>query len=147
MEISPRKLTGKAQPDLFSAASLPGSMSDGARIRAVLVDSIRTSSKSRQQIADEMTVLAGSRVTERMLNGYTAESRSEYRWPAELTRAFCAATNDDRLLTILPELAGLRVITAAEADLLELGRNYLVRKEAEQKMSDIERRHREGAGE
>jgi hypothetical protein len=115
-------------------------MDDDALIRGVLGESIQRCSKSRAQIADEMSVLVGREVTERQLNNYTAQSREQFRWPAELTRAFCFVTGDDRLLRALPEAAGLRVIAGTEGDLLDLGRSYLTRKRAERAMSAIEQR-------
>lgn len=104
---------------------LGGVLNDGAVVRAVLIRSMRQCNKSRAQIAEEMTYLSGREVTETALNKYTAESRTDYRWPGELDRAFCRATGDDTLLKVRAELAGYRVIGAEEIHLLELGREYL----------------------
>lgn len=101
---------------------LPGSLNDSHVIRATLTEVIRTCGKSRAQIANEMSYLVGREVTERMLNGFTAESREDYRWPAELDRAFCAVTGDTRLLTCRVERHGLHVIDDNDLLLLELGR-------------------------
>ena len=113
-------------------------MDDGPLVRSILVDSIRACGKSRIEIADEMSRLLGRKVTERMLNAFTAESKEEHRWPAEFDRAFCAATGDNRLLTCRVEAAGLRVINAEEEKLLDLGREYLRRKRAEKKLAALE---------
>jgi hypothetical protein len=142
MDNSPKRLTPERQLALLEAADAEasGSMNDGALIRGLLVEAIRNSDKSRAQIADEMTRLVGRDVTERMLNAYTAESKEEHRWPAELTRSFCSATGDDRLLRVLAEAAGLRVINASESRLLELGRNHLQRSRAERAITTLEQR-------
>ncbi|WP_148210158.1 hypothetical protein [Candidatus Korobacter versatilis] len=117
---------------------VPGSMDDASLVRGILVDAIRKCGKSRPQIADELTELVGRKITERQLNGFTAESREDFRWPSELDRAFCFVTGDDRLLRTRAELAGFRVITVAEYDLLELGRQYLIRKRADAVVSRLE---------
>jgi len=128
--------------DLQSANLLPGSFNDAFIIRGILVDAIKRSGKSRIQLAEEMSLLTGREITERMLNGFTAESKEDYRWPAELDRAFCHATGDDRLLTCRVEQAGLQVINGEEADVLKLGRQYLIRKSADEQIALLEARLR-----
>ena len=105
-------------------------MDDTSLIRDVIYASIAKCTKSRDQIAEELTWLAGRDITVRFLNGVTAESQEEYHWPADLDRAFCAVVGDDRLLTCRAELAGLHVIDGIGWHLLELGREFLREKEA-----------------
>lgn len=126
---------------LFNPPSeaLPGSLNDAALVRAVLVDAIRKSGKSREVIAEQMSYYTGTEVTVRRLNGFTAESAEDYRFPAELERAFCLATNDYRLIACRAELAGFRVISETEANLLELGRQFLIRSQADAKVSLLQR--------
>jgi hypothetical protein len=140
METTAQRFIPKTQLDLVGAVNpeLTGSMNDGALVRGVLVEAIRKSGKSRPQIADEMARLVGRDITERSLNAWTAESKEDHRWPAELTRAFCSATGDDRLLRVLAEAAGLRVINDIESHLLELGRNHLKRSRAERTITALE---------
>lgn len=139
--------TATAKSDQFLAVSaeqpaevLPGSMNDGALVRQVLIQSIRRSSKSRTQIAEEISSLCGYQVTETSLNKFTAESRTDYRWPGELDRAFCRATGDDTLLKVRAELAGYRVIGGHEIHLLELGREYLRQQRAAEEISILQHR-------
>lgn len=105
-------------------------MDDQAIIRDVLYAAMLKCSKSREQVAEEMTWLVGREITVRFLNGVTAESQEEYHWHADLDRAFCSVVGDDRLLTCRAELAGLHVIDEVGWHLLELGREYLREKEA-----------------
>lgn len=114
-------------------------MCDAALVRGVVADTIRRSNKSRGQIAEEMTYLVGREITERMLNGFTADSRDDYRWPGELDRAFCFVTGDNRLLRCRAELAGYKVISQDEAALLELGRQYLIRQRATTQIDLLEK--------
>jgi hypothetical protein len=118
---------------------LPGAFNDSELVRGVLMLAIKRSGKSRAQLADEITHLTGRELTEISLNKYTAPSRSDYRWPAELDRAFCYATGDDTLLRCRVELAGYLVITKEEAKLLDLGRQYLVRKRSAETIDMLER--------
>lgn len=126
--------------DLDRATVIPGSLNDSHIIRGILVDSIRRSGKSREAIAEEMSYLVGREITPRQLNGFTAESKEDYKFPAELERAFCRVTGDDRLLSCRLEQAGLHVITEGEKLLLDLGRQYLKRNRAAEQIALLERR-------
>lgn len=115
-------------------------MNDSAMIRAVASEAMKNCGLSRAHIADAMTRLVGAQVTERQLNNFVADCRAEYRFPAELQRAFCAVTGDDRLLTCAAEAAGLHVIDDTGWELLELGREFLKQKRATAAMAAFERR-------
>ena len=137
-----RRFSGNGQGKLFNslAAMTPGSMNDAAMIRAVVTEAMKNCGLSRAVIAEEMSRLVGLTITERMLNGFAAESREDHKFPAELQRAFCAVTGDDRLLTCCAEAAGLHVIDEAGWELLELGREYLKQKRATAAIASYERR-------
>ncbi len=137
LETSRSNSASNLQQSLFGTP-LPGSMNDELMVRSVLGDAIKRSGKSRPQVAEEMSDLLGLSVTERMLNAFTAESKELHRWPAAWDRAFCHSTCDDRLLICRLQAAGLRAITPQEEKLLDLGRQYLRRKRAEKKISQIE---------
>jgi hypothetical protein len=130
------------QPSLFSLqpTPMPGSLNDDSLVRAIVTEGIRNSTKSREQIADEMTLLLADKVTIRMLNSYTSEAAEQHRWPAQYTRAFCYVIQDWSLLRCIAERAGFRLITAEEAELLELGRQFLMRKRADEEIALIEGR-------
>jgi hypothetical protein len=121
-------------------APAQGSLNDAQCIRIALTDSIRACGKSRAQIAEEMSYLSGRTVTERMLNGYTAASQEDYQFPADLARAFCTATGDARVLRCIAEPQGLFVIDAKAAELIELGRAFLQRTEAEEQIALLQKR-------
>lgn len=125
------------QHNLFQLP-VPGSMNDELMVRSVLTASIKHSGKSREQIADEMSELLGITVTARMITAFTAESKELHRWPGAWDRAFCYVTGDKRLLLCRVQADGLRVITQEEEKLLDLGRQYLRRKQAEKSISAIE---------
>jgi hypothetical protein len=137
-----RKIDNNQQTLLPLDGGIPvlGGINDDLLVRDVITDAIKRSGKSRQQVADEMSALLGTEVTDRMLNSFTASSREQHRWPGAWDRAFCMAAGDDRLLTCRVELAGYKVIRGDEVHLLELGRQYLLRKRSEAELADLERR-------
>ena len=121
-------------------AGLPGSFDDASVIKGVLVQVMKRSGYSRATIADRMSYLLGRTVTEKMLYAFTGESRDDRRWPAEFDRAFCEATGDNTLLRCRAERAGLHVIDQSQMDLLELGRAFLQRTQAEEKIAKLQAR-------
>ena len=124
----------------FQREPLPGSFDDSAIIRGVLIRAIKESGRSRAEICDEMELLLARPFTVRMLDGFTADSRSDRRWPAEFDRAFCKATGDNTLLACRAEMAGLHVISAEEMLLLDLGRQFLIRNQADEKIAILQKR-------
>jgi hypothetical protein len=137
-----RRISANRQRTLFDRDEnvMPGSISDAAMVRSMLVESIKKSGKSRAQIAEIMSRLSGTEITERRLNAYTAESREDFRFPMELARAFCMATHDFTLLRNLIEMAGFNVVTKTEFDVLQLGHEYLTHKRAAENMALLEKR-------
>ena len=124
----------------FSIDIVPGSLNDDLLVRETITEAIKRSSKSREQIADEMTRTLGLAVTARMISSFTAESKELHRWPGAWDRAFCAAVGDNALLFCCVERAGFKVINSAEVDLLELGREFLRQKRASENVALLEKR-------
>ena len=89
-----------------------------------------------------MTASLGVRVTAKMLDTYSAASMKPNRLPAAWLRAFCAAAGDDALLEAVATAAGYRLVGDEEIKLLELGRQYLRRKRADQEAALIEEKLR-----
>jgi hypothetical protein len=123
-----------------SIKPLPGSLNDDSLVRGLVTDAIKRSGKSREQIADEMQSMLAVPVKARMIASFTAESKELHRWPGAWDRAFCAATGDFRLLYSRVELAGYKVITQTEAELLDLGREFLREKRAAEHVALLEKR-------
>lgn len=120
---------------LFPAA---GALNDDRLIRATISSTIRACTRSRDQIADAMSLLLDTRVTAKMLNSYSSEAMQPNRFPAAWVRAFCKATGDDALLRCCATAAGLVFIEEEEKALLELGREYLRQKRAAEKVKELE---------
>jgi hypothetical protein len=121
---------------------IPGSLNDDLLVRSTITACIKASGKSREQIADIMTELLGLAVTARMITSFTAESKELHRWPGAWDRAFCIAVDSDALLKCRAEAAGYQLIHGEEIQLLELGRQYLRRKRANEEAELLEKRLR-----
>jgi hypothetical protein len=93
--------------------------SQDAAVRKALSRSLRACPKSRELVAEELSILLATPVSVRSLNNYTAESKSNYRFPAAWVVAFCKVTGKDFLQRLLlgPELAAMLQLgeTAKEA--------------------------------
>lgn len=138
LQNSRQSFTPEQLPLYRGAAPAPGSMNDDGTIRAIIADCIRQCTKSREQIADEMSHLVGEKITVRMLNSYTSEAAEQHRWPSQFTRAFCLVVQDWSLLRCIVERAGFYLIDEVEADLLELGRQTAARKAADEAIANLE---------
>jgi hypothetical protein len=99
-------------------------------IRAAISRAIRACpNKTREMIAEDLSKATGVRVSLRMLNDYTADSRAPYRFPAAWVIPFCEITGDNSLRSALlgPRLEetlhlGERVIKVMGMKTTALGR-------------------------
>jgi hypothetical protein len=119
---------------------LPGSLNDESIVRGIVTETIRKSTKSREEIAEQMSALCGDHITVRMLNSYTSEAAEQHRWPAQYTRAFCQVLENWELLRCITERSGFHLINDDQAQLLELGRQFLIRKRADEQIALLEAR-------
>jgi len=84
-----------------------------------------------------MSRLLGVRVTEHMLNAFTAEAKSAHRWPAAYDIAFCEAVGDYRLLRDRVRRAGFRMVGHKELRLIAIGIAYARKRKAERFLVDV----------
>jgi hypothetical protein len=70
---------------------------DDVALRKLIADIIRKSPKKRQQIAEELSIRVGRRITVHMLNTYTSDSHKTSHFPAAWLPAFSEIMGDDRL--------------------------------------------------
>jgi hypothetical protein len=124
---------------------LSGSFNDQYMVREVIAAAMKSSGKSRAQLADEISFLVGTVVTERQLNAFAAESREDCKFPVQYARALAEVTGCTRVLTCFIEKAGLVVITPAEKLILELGRQVLEKERAEAEIANLKQQLQEGS--
>lgn len=99
-----------------------GALNFDAQLRAAISDSIDRSRLPRQLIAEEMERLLGTDpdypVSKALIDAWTAPSRSGWRLPALYVPAFCAATEDDRVLRLIVGKSGAKLMDdEAESEL------------------------------
>ena len=96
------------------AASLHGKF---CRAMAVAIEDC---AKDREAVAAEMGAYLGEDFTKASLDAYLAESKTSHVIQITRFAALIHATDDMRLLSLLPELFGHVVIAEEHADLLEI---------------------------
>ena len=113
------------QLELFQA---PAPRPEGAGmlcIREVVMETVtammKASPLSREQIAERMSGLTGTRITQVMLNAWTAESRVMHRFPLEYAPALERACGSRALTNLLAGLAGGEIYYGMDALKARLG--------------------------
>lgn len=92
----------------------PGRLNISVQINAAIKNAIRNVPKSRETIADEMTELAGERITVGQINNWTADSHP-HEMPGRFDAAFCVVTGDQELVRIKVEAAGSFILPGQDA--------------------------------
>ena len=106
-----------------SEATRPaGCMDIDRRFRELISEGLRRCLLSRYQVAARMSELVGKEITKAMLDAWTAESKSEWRFPFEYAGAFEVACDTTCLQELLCRKRGSRILEGEEALLAELGR-------------------------
>jgi hypothetical protein len=112
--------------DLFEVPRPPaptgGSLDYDAELRHTLSDALKRTPASRYQVAAKMSELAGASISKEMLDAWTAESKTPWRFPFQFAAAFEAACDTTCLQELLARKRGSRVLVGEEALLAEMGR-------------------------
>lgn len=115
-----------AQLDFFDVPVAPapvgGSLDYAVELRHVLSDALKKSPKSRYQVAGEMSELTGQEISKAMLDAWTAESKTPWRFPFEYAAAFESACATTALQELMCRKRGSRILVGEEVLLAELGR-------------------------
>lgn len=98
-----------------------GSCNIHEKIRQAIADALKNCTKSRWQIAGDMSHLVGEEISIHQLNAWAAESKS-HKLPSDYVAAFCRATENYELLTIQAEAAGMFILPGSEALRAEIQR-------------------------
>lgn len=96
-------------------ADTEGTMNIRERLRCCLNRAIKDCGLSRAQIAGEMSHLLGVDVTKTVIDAWTAESKDNYRIPAEYLPAFCRVTESNKPIEIINEAAGMFSLPGPDA--------------------------------
>lgn len=76
---------------------------------------ISRSNLSRYQITSQMSELLNQEITVNMLNGWTADSHDQHRFPAVFLPAFCQVVKSYEPIQFLAEKMGLFLLPGEEA--------------------------------
>lgn len=138
-------LDGLFYPPPPPVADAAGALDLGLRVRNTLKQLLKDARAGqaggvghRDAIAEAISFLTGRPVSKNMLDRYAAPSASEWRFPLEILPALIKATGDFRLLHMIAEACGARVLIGEEVIDAEIGRvqrsiEQLKRREAELK--------------
>jgi hypothetical protein len=139
-----RQLTFEA---LFEIPEPPkpigGSLNYDVELHHVISDALKGSVRSRFEIAARMSEMLGVEITKNMLDTWSAESRSNWRFPFEYAAAFEEAAGTYALTELLARKRGAKIFIGAEALKAELGRLEMQESELKRKKSLL-KRHLEG---
>lgn len=112
--------------DLFEIPTAPapigGSLDYATELRHVLSAALKSSPFSRYDIAARMSELTGQDISKPMLDAWTAESKTPWRFPFEYAAAFESACGTTALQELLGRKRGSRILVGEETLLAELGR-------------------------
>jgi hypothetical protein len=112
--------------DLFDVPEAPapvgGSLDYCTELRYALSDALKKSPLSRHQIAARMSELTGHDIGKSMLDAWTAESKTPWRFPFEYAAAFEVASETIALQELLGRKRGSRILVGEETLLAELGK-------------------------
>lgn len=128
-----------------STAPAPGSLNIKAQVLAALSAALRHAGKSREQIADEMSIYTGEEITVHQINAWVCQSKENHRFPLEYLPAFRKATDSLEALNVTSRACGaftLRGPDALRADIRKLDEKRQAKKE-EEKALDAEKRRLE----
>jgi hypothetical protein len=91
-----------------------GSANIHEQTRQIISNALRHLTKSRWQIAGEMSHLLGEEISVHQLNSWAAPSKS-HRMPFEYAAAFCLATDNHELLSVSAKAAGMFLLPGSGA--------------------------------
>jgi hypothetical protein len=115
----------------------PGALDCGLAIRHVLADLIKDCPHSRQEIAGQMSELAGAPISKHQLDAWTADSRDGWRFPLEYAPAFEVAVDTHELTAWLADVRGCKVLVGKESLDAEIGKLERLKEDASRKIRSL----------
>lgn len=97
-----------------TVAKIGTKQSTDETLRRLLSDAIGRSDKSRVQIAEMLSLHTGLRISKRMLDDWTAESKKGSRLPAAVIAGLSAVLHDDCLQRFLLSERQRRLLAVGE---------------------------------
>ncbi len=127
--------------DLFeipvARAPLPGALDVALSVRHLLSDLLKSSPRTRYEVAGRMSELVGHEISKHQLDAWTAESREGWRFPLEYLPAFEVAVETHQVTAWIAGVRGCRVAVGKEALDAEIGKLERLRDEAARRIRQI----------
>ena len=92
--------TQKSLLDIIEEKEMVLNLDIATAIRQAVSEAIRTSGRSRWQIAAAMSECLGREITKAQIDSFSAESKEGHRFPLEYVPAFCHATRNYDLVAL-----------------------------------------------
>ncbi len=139
--------TQKSLLDIIEEKEMVLNLDIATAIRQAVSEAIRTSGRSRWQIAAAMSEYLGREITKAQIDSFSAESKEGHRFPLEYVPAFCHATRNYDLVALAAGALRIQVVLPEDAEearllLAELELQRMTRKVAEMKRTAEARRRR-----
>lgn len=117
--------------DLFDIPRAPaltgGSLDYSTELRYALSYALKNTPLNRHEVAARMSELTGQDISKSMLDAWTAESKTPWRFPFEYVAAFEAACETTALQELLGRKRGSRILVGEDALLAEIGKIHTLR--------------------
>jgi hypothetical protein len=114
-----------------------GSLDVSLAVREILTETLSKNPLDRYEIAVQMSRLMARDMSKNMLDRYSAPSAEEWRFPLEALPALVSATGDFRLLELIAEKCGCKLLRGEEAWIAEVGALTLQKKQTEKRLSEF----------
>lgn len=128
--------------DLFAVpvptAPMPGALNFNLVLSHLLSDILKSSTRSRFEIAARMVELTGdTHITKNSLDAWTAESREGWRFPLEFLPAFEVACETTALSAWLAGIRGGKMLMGKDALDAEIGKLERLKEDAGRKIKQL----------
>lgn len=142
-----RRIEDQRQMDMdalfFETPKAPQNVSGGCdvslEIREALADTLSRvkvhENADRFEIAARLSRLSGRDIAKSTLDRYSAPNAEDWRFPLEALPALVQATGDYRLLDLVAEACGCKVLRGEEAWIAEFGALLLQQREVKKRLA------------
>ena len=108
-----------------------------ARFARAISLALKECGLSREEVAERMSEWLGETVSRNMLDAYASEARESHQINLPRFAALIHATEDWRLLSLIPELFGFAVMPAEYEEIIELWRLEEAEREIERRKAAL----------
>ena len=129
--------------DLFSVpvpSNIPGTLNLNIEIPALISAAIKDSRMDRDEIAFQMSRLTGDHITDDMLNAWTAQSKTQWRFPLQYLPAFEIAVGSHIVSHHVAEKCGGTFLIGEDVLQARLGKRLAQKKQLEDEIRSLQKR-------